>query len=192
MGQALLSLSTLLFAITFFFFGMDIMLATRVLFISSAISAVVMALSYKRIKGMEWAAIGATLFLSGLAIFFNEEGFVLWRPSIINSVVGGGLILLYFMKKAPFEYLFGRTLELELPEEEWLKINIIWGIFLFICALINAVVVLMVTGLDLPMKVWVTTKVIVMPIITLIFTAMLLFHLSRKGKQYLAMKENRE
>ena len=192
MAQALLSLSSLAFAITFFFFGFDLLKATTILFWFSLGSLALLTVRPKGVKKSEWGALLATLLLSGLAIFFKEKGFILWRPTIVNSAIGIGLFVLYRMKKAPFEYLFGKLVEIELPQKEWLKVNIIWGTFMFLCALINAVVVLLVTYLNLDEKVWVITKVAVMPILTLIFTTFVLRYLMKQSRSLPAVDTNRD
>src|SRR5699024_2009621 len=112
---------------------------------------------------------------------------ILWRSTITSGIIGLGLIVLYFLKKTPLEAILGRPLELTLPKEEWVKVNLIWGIYMLVCALLNAIFVLAFSH-----ETWVLMKTFVIPGLSFFFMLGLFAYLFQKDKAYKKIeKENK-
>ncbi len=160
-------------------------MATKVLFCATLLSAFISAVFWKTTKAKDWMIIGATLIFSGLTLYFNNENFIKWRPTVINFVLAIGLFVLYFLKKKPFKHLFS-VLELNLPDKTWLLVNVIWASYLLLSAAINALLVLLEVSDDL----WMNYKTFVNPILTFIFMIGLFGYLYKKSKTIEAVDES--
>lgn len=187
--SGLITVSSLVFAIAFFGFGRDLIFATKALFVASLITAILFIGLFRKvyIKRTEWGTVGVTLLFTGLTIFLDNEYFILWRSTITSGIIGLGLIVLYFLKKTPLEAILGRPLELTLPKEEWVKVNLIWGIYMLVCALLNAIFVLAFSH-----ETWVLMKTFVIPGLSFVFMLGLFAYLFQKDKAYKKIeKENK-
>lgn len=175
----LITISSLLFAVVFFAFGRNLILATQVLFVASLLTGGILLLCWRwvMVKKTEWGTIGVTVLFTGLTVFLNDENFILWRPTITNGLIGLGLILLFFLNKAPLEAILGKPLELNLPKEIWVKVNLIWGLYMLFCALINTVIVLFFSK-----ETWMIVKTFVIPGLSFVFMLGLFAYLFKEHK----------
>ncbi len=187
--QILLGISSLLFLGTYLFFGRDLVLATKALVISSAISLVILLIFFRyTTKRKDWLILVATVLFGTLTIYFNNDDFIKWRTTIVNVIIALGLIGMFYLKKSPVKMIFAKVLELDLPESEWLRTNLWWAAYMLVMALLNTIIVL----LELPNDIWMTFKMIINPAITFILSIALMVYLVRKDRQLKAKAGNDE
>jgi intracellular septation protein len=110
-------------------------------------------------------AIVISLF-GGLTLYFDNPIFIYMKPTIVNIIFAGILIVsnIYFNKN--FLKLFLQT-AFQLNDEGWKKLNFRWAYFFVFLAILNEIV-----WRTQPETIWVNFKVWGMLPITIIFTAM--------------------
>ena len=102
----------------------------------------------------------------GLTLYFDNPIFIYMKPTIVNIIFAGILIVsnIYFNKN--FLKLFLQT-AFQLNDEGWKKLNFRWAYFFIFLAILNEIV-----WRTQPETTWVNFKVWGMLPITIIFTAM--------------------
>lgn len=115
------------------------------LFIAAAIFAVaaIIAMTFGWVKhrNVSFVLIFSTLLIVGttaLAFLFDNKVFLFMRPTVINGLMGLGVLGGVVIGKNVLKLLLGGTFTL--PEKAWNILAIRWGIFFLCIALINEVV----------------------------------------------------
>lgn len=181
MPQVLVGICSLFFIGTYLFFGFDLLLATKALVYSSAVALVILLLFFRyQTKKNQWLILGATVIFGSLTVVFGDGDFIKWRTTVVNVVIGLSLFGMFYLKKSPAQMLFEKPLEITLPQKEWLRTNIWWGLYMFFMAGLNTIIVLFIPSDD----VWMTFKMIVNPVMTFVLTGGVLLYLSKKSKVY--------
>ena len=112
-----------------------IMLATIV-----AIVAAVLQIAYVKLRGrkvdlMLWISFFVIVIFGGLTIYFHDENFIKWKPTIIYWMQAAAfLIALFIFKKNLIQEVMQS--QVTLPDLIWRRLCLAWiGIFLLIGAL---------------------------------------------------------
>jgi intracellular septation protein len=114
----------------------DIYVATAV-----AIAATILQVSYLKLRGkkvepMMWIGLGVIVVMGGATIFFKNEMFVKWKPTIIFSAMAVAILVSQFIfKKNPIAVIFNN--QITAPEALWKKLALAWIVFLLALAVIN-------------------------------------------------------
>ncbi|MBS7814244.1 septation protein IspZ [Wohlfahrtiimonas chitiniclastica] len=184
--QIALGATSVAFLAAFFFGGKDLIFATKVLLISAIVAAAACVVCYRQTNMKTWGMLISLLLFSGLTVYFDNEAFIKWRPTVINAVLCIALLVMYFSKTMPFKYFFAKHLELNIPDHVWLKQNLIWMTYFFISGLINTVLVVM----NVSNEGWVLYKTVIGPILATIFSLVMIGYLYRENKKHNQAKES--
>ncbi len=143
-----------------------IYLATYTLIIASGIQIALYWLLYKKFEKMHLVAFFAVLILGGLTIYFQNEDFIKFKPTVVNWLFGLAFIGSHFLgKKTLFEYLLSLTdTPLPLPLKVFRTVNIVWGLFFIATGIINLYV-----AFNFSLVFWVNFKTWGVMILNLIF-----------------------
>ena len=144
----------------------NLSIAIPPLIISTLIAVAIMYFVEKKIPYVPLiGAIVISLF-GGLTLYFDNPIFIYMKPTIVNIIFAGILIVsnIYFNKN--FLKLFLQT-AFQLNDEGWKKLNFRWAYFFIFLAILNEIV-----WRTQPETTWVNFKVWGMLPITIIFTAM--------------------
>ncbi len=132
-----------------------IMLATLV-----AILAAIAQISYVKLRGrkvdlMLWIAFFVITIFGGLTIYFHNETFIMWKPTIIYWMQAAAfLVALYVFKKNLIQEVMGS--QIKMPDAIWTRLCLAWiGFFIFI-GLLNLLAAFVIFAGDTPA--WVTFK----------------------------------
>ena len=156
----------LIFFTIYYKSGNNLSIAIPPLIISTLIAVAIMYFVEKKIPYVPLiGAIVISLF-GGLTLYFDNPIFIYMKPTIVNIIFAGILIVsnIYFNKN--FLKLFLQT-ALQLNDEGWKKLNFRWAYFFIFLAILNEIV-----WRTQPETTWVNFKVWGMLPITIIFTAM--------------------
>ena len=184
--QIALGATSVAFLAAFFFGGKDLIFATKVLLISAIVAAAACVVCYRQTNMKTWGMLISLLLFSGLTVYFDNEAFIKWRPTVINAVLCMALLVMYFSKTMPFKYFFAKHLELNIPDHVWLKQNLIWMTYFFISGLINTALVVM----NVSNEGWVLYKTVIGPILATIFSLVMIGYLYRENKKHNQAKES--
>ena len=156
----------LIFFTIYYKSGNNLSAAIPPLIIATLIAVAIMYFVEKKIPYVPLiGAIVISLF-GGLTLYFDNPIFIYMKPTIVNIIFAGILIVsnIYFNKN--FLKLFLQT-AFQLNDEGWKKLNFRWAYFFIFLAILNEIV-----WRTQPETTWVNFKVWGMLPITIIFTAM--------------------
>ena len=156
----------LIFFTIYYKSGNNLSTAIPPLIISTLIAVAIMYFVEKKIPYVPLiGAIVISLF-GGLTLYFDNPIFIYMKPTIVNIIFAGILIVsnIYFNKN--FLKLFLQT-AFQLNDEGWKKLNFRWAYFFIFLAILNEIV-----WRTQPESTWVNFKVWGILPITIIFTAM--------------------
>ncbi len=107
----------------------------------AAIVASVLQISYLKIRGrkvdlMLWVAFGVITILGGLTIYFHNEDFIKWKPTIVYWLqAAAALIALAIFKKNLIRQVMES--QIKMPAAVWDKLCYAWIVFFFVVGAIN-------------------------------------------------------
>ena len=105
------------------------------------IAATVLQIGYlivrrRKVDGMLWMSLGVIGIMGGATIYFHDDNFIKWKPTILYWVFA--LVLLggqLFMKKNLMRSAMEKTMKL--PEPIWPRLNYAWMWFFVAMGLLN-------------------------------------------------------
>ncbi len=113
-----------------------VLLATVVVIIATLAQVAWLKLRGRRIDTMLWVSLGLVVVLGGATIYFHNETFIKWKPSVLYWAMGLSLWL------SPL--LFGKNLlrvllgeQMQLPGRVWHRLNFAWVAFFALMGLLN-------------------------------------------------------
>lgn len=113
-----------------------VLLATLVVIAATLAQVAFLLARGKKIDMMLWVSLGLVTVLGGATIWFHNETFIKWKPSVLYWVMG----LAFWISQV----LFGRNLlqtligaQLELPARVWQRLSFAWIAFFAFMGLAN-------------------------------------------------------
>ncbi|MDE1950777.1 MAG: septation protein A, partial [Burkholderiales bacterium] len=113
-----------------------VMLATVVVIAATLAQVVILKAMRRRVDTMLWVSLVLVAGLGGMTIWFHNETFIKWKPSVLYWTMGTALWA------SPL--LFGKNLlkvllgeQLQLPARVWHRLNFAWVAFFAGMGLLN-------------------------------------------------------
>ncbi|WP_019027903.1 septation protein A [Colwellia piezophila] len=127
--------------------------ATGSLIIAAFLQIIYYKIKKKKIPAKQWIFFGLIVVFGGLTIYLQNDAFLKWKVTIINTFFAGALIVSnsFFNKNIIKEFL-GESLKL--PENIWSRLNFAWAMFFLFCAGLNYYV-----AFNFDLDTWVNFKV---------------------------------
>jgi intracellular septation protein len=108
-------------------------------FIAAAIAALAFSKFYLgKVSPMLWLSTAMIIGFGTLTIYFQDERFIQWKPTIIYVTFGVLLIGGWLRGKALLKTLLEAAFD-GLTDEGWLKLSFNWGLFFLFLAVLNTV-----------------------------------------------------
>ena len=106
-------------------------------FIVAAIAALAFSKWYLgKVSPMLWLSTALIVGFGTLTIYFQDERFIQWKPTIIYVGFGALLIGGWLRGKALLKILLEAAFD-GLSDEGWLKLSFNWGLFFLVLAVLN-------------------------------------------------------
>ena len=129
-----------------------VLLATLVVIVATLTQIVFLLARGKKIDLMLWISLGLVTVLGGATVWFHNETFIKWKPSVLYWVMGSSfLISQWVFKKNLLQALIGA--QLELPAPIWQRLNLAWVAFFVFMGVLNLYV-----AYSYPTDIWVDFK----------------------------------
>lgn len=163
---------TLLFFIVYKFFG--IFPATYAIIMASVVQISIYWVKYKTVEPMHIVLLIFMLIFGGLTLYFHEVSFLMWKVSIVNWLIGGGMILSHCFKKNFLQYFFdfvdasqknAHSTFAAVPQKILNRLNFAWGLFFIFMGCLNWYI-----AFHFSLNIWVNFKVFGMIGLTIVFT----------------------
>jgi intracellular septation protein len=113
-----------------------IMLATVAVIIGSIIQIIWAKFKYKQVDKTLWMSAILVVLLGGMTLYFQNDAFIKWKPTVLYWIFTTVLLLAYWIgKKNIIKTMVGK--EVKLPELIWIKLNYAWAIFFALLGCLN-------------------------------------------------------
>ena len=150
-----------------------VLLATVVVMVATLAQVAFMLARGIKIHLMLWVSLGLVSVLGGATIWFHNETFIKWKPSVLYWVMGIALWAAQaFWRKNLLQVLIGD--DLVLPVRVWRHLNIAWIAFFAFMGLLNLYVAFNYTT-----STWASFKVFGATGLMIVFTLAQGIYLSR-------------
>lgn len=153
-----------------------VLLATVVVIAATLAQVLWLKLRGRKVDTMLWVSLVIVVVLGGLTIWFHNETFIKWKPSVLYWVMGTA----FWLSHAVFRKNLLQTLmggQLQLPPAVWRNLNFMWIAFFAFMGLANLYV-----AYSFPTDVWVNFKLFGGVGLMLLFTLAQGLYLSRHIK----------
>lgn len=113
-----------------------ILLATAI-----AIIATIMQIGYllarrRKVDGTLWLSFGIIVFFGGATIYFHNETFIKWKPTVLYWCFAAVLLFSQiFLKKNLIRTMMEK--HMSLPDGIWRRVNLAWVAFFMTMGLLN-------------------------------------------------------
>lgn len=113
-----------------------VLLATVVVILATLAQVGFLVLRGRKVDTMLWVSLGLVTVLGGATIWFHNETFIKWKPSVLYWVMG----LTFWLSQLIFRKNLLRALigdQLQLPAGIWQRLNFAWVAFFAFMGLAN-------------------------------------------------------
>ncbi|MFT3856532.1 MAG: septation protein A [Aquabacterium sp.] len=161
-----------------------VLLATVIVIFATLLQIVILKAMRKPVDRMLWAGLVVVVVLGGLTLWFHDETFIKWKPTIIYWLMAGGfLVTEILMGKKLLAQMMGG--EIEAPDAVWRNLGWAWVLFFVGMGVLNLWV-----AFHFPTDTWVSFKMWGSLGLTLVFTLAQGLYLSRHIKPHETSKAN--
>ena len=129
-----------------------IMLATAIAILATFAQIGYLLVRGRKVDGMLWVTLAIITLFGGATIYFHNETFIKWKPTVLYWSFGLALVFA--------QLVLGRNLirlmmekQLSLPDNVWQKLSLSWAGFFGAMGLVNLYV-----AYNFPTAVWVNFK----------------------------------
>ncbi|MDB5918477.1 MAG: putative intracellular septation protein [Massilia sp.] len=120
-----------------------VILATVVGIIATVLQIGYLLVRGRKVDGMLWMSFGVIAIMGGATIYFHDDNFIKWKPTILYWAFAVILLVAQvFMKKNLMRSAMEKTMKL--PEPIWPRLNYAWMWFFFALGLLNLFVAFVV------------------------------------------------
>ena len=169
-------LPVILFFVTFKLYG--IYIATTTAIAASIIQVIYLYLSNKKVGKAPIITMLLLVVMGGATIYFQDEIFIKWKPSVLNWLLAMTFLLSFWLGKGNMcKRLMGG--KINLPDNVWCKLNWAWVFFFIISGLLNIFV-----AYNYSLNFWVNFKLFGLIGMTLLFVIAQVFYLRAYLKDF--------
>lgn len=150
-----------------------VLLATVVVVVATMLQILVLKALRKPVDKMLWAGLVVVVVLGGLTLWFHDETFIKWKPTVIYWLMAAGFLITEIVlgKKMLRQMMGGQV---HVPDPVWRKLGWAWVLFFAGMGVLNIWV-----AYTFPTDTWVSFKMWGSLGLTLVFTLAQGVYLSR-------------
>ena len=114
----------------------DIYIATGVAMAAAIVQILWIKLSGKPIEGMHWINLGVIVVFGGATLWFKDDAFIKWKPTMLYWLFGGILLgSQLFLGRNLMQKLLGE--KISMAATAWYRLNLSWALFFIAAGAIN-------------------------------------------------------
>lgn len=157
-----------------------IMLATAVGIIATVLQIGYLLVRGRKVDGMLWLSLGVIAVMGGATIYFHDENFIKWKPTILYWAFALALAVAQLGFR---NNLMRKVMEanIQLPEAVWDRVGYAWMGFLAAMGALNLFVAFVVFRADT--SAWVSFKLFGFTAIFFVFIFVQMLFLSKHMKE---------
>jgi len=174
MKQIFEYLPLIIFTLTYFY-TRDIFFATLILLIGLFFHVCIEYFIEKKVSKKTKLIFSISILFGGSTLFFRNEQFLFWRPTIINWIFCVLLIgFEFFSGKYLLKIIMGKAIVL--PDDVWKKLTRGWSLGFFLSGLLNIII-----AYNFTLDFWVSYKLFGGFLISLTYIIITMLYLWRAG-----------
>ncbi|NUU01249.1 septation protein A [Herbaspirillum robiniae] len=129
-----------------------ILLSTAVAIVASLAQIGWLLLRRRKVDAMLWVSLAIIVVFGGATIYFRDDTFIKWKPTILYWAFGVALLFSQlFMKKNLIRVMMEK--QVSLPEPIWPRLNLAWILFFAVMGVLNLYI-----AFNYPLDTWVNFK----------------------------------
>jgi intracellular septation protein len=111
-------------------------IATLAGIFANALQIIIVKARGHKVDAMLWLSLFFFVIFGGLTIYFHDENFIKWKPTLIYWCFAVGMLVArYYFKNNLIRKAMGA--QLTLPDEVWERLNVSWTVFFAALGFIN-------------------------------------------------------
>jgi intracellular septation protein len=112
-----------------------VILATVVGIIATVLQIGYLLVRGRKVDGMLWVSLGIIGVMGGATIYFHDDNFIKWKPTILYWTFALALLVGMFMRKN----LIRKAMEenIKLPDVVWARLGFAWAAFFVALGVLN-------------------------------------------------------
>nr|WP_229517327.1 septation protein A [Massilia oculi] len=124
-----------------------ILLATAVTIVATVLQIAYLLLRRRKVDGMLWLSLGVVVVAGGATIYFHDDTFIKWKPTILYWAFGAALLLAHLLyRKNLMRSALGSAMRL--PDAVWTRVLYAWIAFFAGLGLLNLLMAFVVFRSD--------------------------------------------
>lgn len=113
-----------------------VLLSTVVVIVATLAQVAWLMARGKKVDVMLWVSLVLVVVLGGATIWFHNETFIKWKPSVLYWVMGSAFLLSeLLLRKNLLRLLLGQ--QMQLPDHAWQRLNLAWVVFFAVMGVLN-------------------------------------------------------
>jgi intracellular septation protein len=129
-----------------------ILLATAVAIVATIAQIGYLLIRRQKVDGMLWVSLAIIIVFGGATIYFHNDAFIKWKPTVLYWCFSIALVLSQvFMKKNLIRTMMEK--QIALPELVWSRLSFAWAGFFAFMGILNLII-----AFNFPTAVWVNFK----------------------------------
>lgn len=118
----------------------DIYVAVVVLMVLMGLGLIAHRMQKKTISNMQWVSFILIVIFGGITLFFRNEIFIKWKPTVLNWGFGLAFFISHFVGQKNFTERIMAAAKIQADKSIWVKLNMAWVIFFLISGALNIIV----------------------------------------------------
>jgi intracellular septation protein len=129
-----------------------ILLATAVAILATIAQIGYLLVRGRKVDGMLWVSLAIIVVFGGATIYFHNEAFIKWKPTVLYWVFAIALIGAQFVMGKNLIRLMMKA-QIDLPDAIWTRLNMAWAAFFAAMGVVNLYI-----AFNFPTSTWVNFK----------------------------------
>ena len=129
-----------------------ILLATAVAIVATIAQIGYLLMRRKKVDAMLWVSLAIIVVFGGATIYFHNEAFIKWKPTVLYWVFAVVLIGAQLLMNKNLIRLMMKG-QIDLPDPVWTRLNLAWAAFFAAMGVINLYI-----AFNFPTSTWVNFK----------------------------------
>lgn len=142
----------------------DIYVAVIVLMALMALGLIITKLQKKTITSMQWVSFVLVLIFGGISVFFRNEIFIKWKPTVLNWGFAVAFLTSQYVGQKNFTERLLTAAKINAPQQIWRRLNLAWVLFFVLSGALNIFV-----AYQFSTDIWVNFKLFGLFGLTLLF-----------------------
>lgn len=142
----------------------SILLASAVAIVAITLQIAILLIRRRKVSPMLWTSFAIFLVFGGATIYFHDDAFIKWKPTVLYWIFGIALLVSDLAMRRNLVRAMLEPNGIRMPDSLWTRLNIAWIVFFWAVGILNLYV-----AFHLSRSVWVSFKSFGLTGLTILF-----------------------